>query len=1060
MIKIKKIYNWKRWVFGLAMFFVVTALFGQKTEIKFTQMTIEDGLSHTLINSIDQDKEGFIWVSSHDGLNKFDGYQFKTYYNIPDNTNSLSDNIVTCFLQEENQMMWIGTHGGLNRMNPLNSEVKRFVHNRNDSTTLSNDVINSIVKDQYGFIWLGTEEGLNRLDPKNGVVDRIYKDTSNSGLDGDKIYKLYIDNRENLWVKTEKSILKMNLKTQKFQKIISLLRKENTVEGNFNFGMCQIESGDMLLGSYSGLYVYNYNSQSITKFINKPNEPNSLSDNRITSIIQDNLGVIWIGTYNGLNRFDEKTGDFYSYKHTIGNVNSLSNNIVTSIFQDKSGAIWLGTYGSGINRFNPFYKNFTFYKTPSTTSSIEDKNVWSVLEDRKKNLWWGTSNGLYVLNEVTNEIKYFGVSTEENKGLIQELVGALYQDSFGNLWIGTDDGISVLKASYVDNIFKTKNEIEFVQVHKNDRVLSFLENEEDNKMWVGVFDNGLLEFDMGAIYNPEKRIPKSLLKEVPGFAIDKINIAYILRDGNLLWLGSKNGLFKLNLEKQIIKQYQYQEGDENSVSHNKIYGIQKAKNGVLWLSAYGGGINKFNIETEEVKYYTTKDGLINNGAYNLVIDSQEKVWVSTNKGISKFDPLTETFKNYGADDGVQSQEFNQGAYSIGDSGRMYFGGIGGFDAFYPEEISFNKSLPKIALTDFFIFNKVVKPGKTFSELGISGKHEVVFSENINFVKEVSLSHEHSVFSIEFVSSHYLNPKKIMFSYKLEGFDNDWIDTNSSNRKITYTNLDPGEYVFKVKAANEDGEWSNEVKELRINISPPFWRTFWFYILCALVLFTLLYVVFKIRLNQIRLRHFKSQDELKTAMLKEIHHRVKNNLHIVKTLLRMQAASITDENIVAQFRKAQSRVVTMAILHEKMYKSESLKEISVQEHCEFLIRDLIDVYGIDKKVQLELGIEDVSFDMETLVPLGLIINELISNSLKYAFENRSDGIITVGLTQLTSAGQYELIVGDNGIGLPKEVNKLSDYMGSELVKTFVKQLKGTIELLDKPGAFFKIVFKKA
>jgi len=1033
-------------------------LFSQETDIKFTRISVNDGLSHLVTNFIDQDESGFIWIGTHDGLNRFDGYQFKTYYKIPDKPNSLSDNIVTCFLQENKEVVWIGTDDGINKLNPLNNSIERYVHEKKDSTSLSNNLINSIIKDNLGFLWIGTDDGLNRFNPKTGAFKRFYTALSSShSADKNRIQKLYIDTKNSLWVKTIDAVYRMDLTTQVFQKMIQLSLPEKMISPHYNFGMFQTVSGKLLIGSGTGLYVYNYATHEISVYMHDPKNDKSISDNIITSILQDDQGVIWVGTFDGLNKFDEKKGVFDRYKQNIADPKSLSNNTVTSIFQDRSGAIWVGTYGSGINRFNPFSKNFNYFKTPDgNINNPNDKSVWAVLEDRNKNIWWGTNHGLYVVHEKSGEIKFFGVNTIKSKGIIQEFVGALYEDSLGNLWIGTDEGISVLKAQMVTQIFDANNEQEFTHIYSKERVLKFLENTGSNKMWVGVFDQGLLEFDMEAIVNSEKRIPINVLNSIPELETTKINITEIFKKDSVLWLGSKQGMLRYDINKKKIKRYQYKEGDEQSISHNKVYSIQEGKGNVLWLATYGGGLNKFNIDTEEVRYYTTKNGLLNNGIYNLLIDSENKIWVSTNNGLSKFDPTTEIVKNYDENDGVQGNEFNQGAFYKSKTGRMYFGGNEGFNAFYPDKIDENQVLSEVILTGFLIFNTIIKPKKTLSELGISDDSNVILEKNINETKKIKLSHTQSVFSIEFAASHYINPKRNVFEYKLDGFDENWVSVNSKNRKATYTNLDPGKYVFKVRSGSKDGVWNKVPRELIIEISPPFWGTNWFYLLSTLAFLGILYIVLRIRIGQINLQHFKKQNELKTTMLKEIHHRVKNNLQIVNSLLRMQSLTMDDIKTVAIFKKVQSRIQSMASLHEEMYKTDSLSKIETKKHFEKLITDLVVAYKLDKDISLKLDIDPFEFNIDTLIPLGLIINELVINSLKHAFVGRDKGVITVLLKKTKARKEYRLQVNDDGIGMG--FTKGSENMGAKLIKSFVRQLKGTVKRLDDKGTVYEIKFK--
>jgi len=1060
MSNVSKVYGklvFNRFVVVLVLLIFSAKLFSQGTDIKFSHISVDEGLSHLVANFIDQDSNGFIWIGTDDGLNRFDGHDFKIYRSSPDDINSLSDNIITSFYQDNNDDIWVGTFDGLNRISHANDSITRYVSDVKDDSSLSNDMVLSIVKDANDFLWVGTSHGLNKFNTKTGEFRRFTSEVNEKlGFLDDEVYRLFIDRQNNLWIRTSISVYKMNIETEVFQKIISL-KKSNKVFAHNSYGFSQDVNDDVLIGTNEGLFVYGGADIEIKQYTHDSNNSSSISSDLVTDVLQDSEGVFWIGTTNGLNVFDRKTGEFYSYKQNFANSKSLSNNIVLSVFQDKSGAVWVGTYGGGVNRFSPFSKNFNYYKTPDKhISNSNDKSIWTILEDRNKNIWWGTNHGIYVMNESTSETRYFGVRGIKDKGIVQEFAGALIEDSKGNIWIGTDGGISILESKFVDQIFEKAIEVSFIHINEELRVLTFYEDTVKNKMLVGVFYEGLVEFEMEDLLNVGKWEPKYVLKEYDEFKNEKINIAHVLKKDSILWLGSQSGLVKLNTEIRAVKRYKYQQGNTKTVSHNKVYCIQSGEENVLWLATYGGGLNRFNIATNKFKYYTTNDGLLNNVVYNLLVDNENKLWLSTNKGLSRFDPEKEVFRNYDENDGVQGNEFNQGAFYLSKTGRMYFGGSDGFNAFYPEKVNGSQVFSEVMLTDFSIFNTAIKTNKSFLELGISDSPRVVLEKDINEVKKIKLSYKQSVFSIEFAASNYLNPKRNIFEYRLEGFDEKWVLVDSKNRKATYTNLDPGTYVFKVRAANKDGVWNRAIRQLEIEISPPFWGTNWFYFLSILGFLALVYVVLKIRIGQINLRHFKAQNELKTTMLKEIHHRVKNNLQIVNSLLRMQSSTMDDIKTVEVFKKVQSRVLSMASLHEEMYKTDSLSMIDTKKHFEKLITDLVVTYRLDKDIKLNLDIDPVKLNMDTLIPLGLVVNELIVNSLKHAFVGRSSGLISVLLKKTGVEKKYKLQVEDDGVGMRCDTH--IENMGSKLVRSFVRQLNGTVKRLDGNGTVYEIRFK--
>jgi len=337
------------------------------------------------------------------------------------------------------------------------------------------------------------------------------------------------------------------------------------------------------------------------------------------------------------------------------------------------------------------------------------------------------------------------------------------------------------------------------------------------------------------------------------------------------------------------------------------------------------------------------------------------------------------------------------------------------------------------------------------------------TKNINYVDEIELSYQEKMFSFEFSAMHFAIPEKNQYAYKLEGFDDEWIYHSAEKRFATYTNMDPGSYIFKVKAANNDGVWGNEVREVKIIVYPPFWKTWWFSLLSVIFALSAIYVVFRIRLHQIKLvterMYFQKQSESKTAMMKETHHRVKNNLQMINSLLRLQSTQIKDEEVVKMFQEAQSRVLSMANLHEEMYRSDNMKLINIKTHFSSLIPKIINDNKVGKNIILDLNIGDIVIGIKTLVPLGLIINEMITNSLKYAFNGRDEGTIIVHMN-CSEEKQCELIIGDDGVGMSQDFDiEGSSSLGTKLIKNFTEQLNGKIERLNRPGTVFKISFEK-
>jgi len=1029
--------------------------FSQLPELKFTHYSLDEGLSNSGVNFVSQDKEGFIWVGTYDGLNKFDGYDFTDFRRGLNDKNSLSNNLIHCFLQDDGGNIWIGTRDGLNRINAVDKKITSFFHDKADTTSLSHSRINTLTKDVEGNIWVGTAKGINRFNSKTGTFEYVFKNKhTHKCFFNEDIHELYVDDENNLWIKAGNCVGFINLNTLEVKNILTLNYEENSIV-NRAFSFFKSTSNKMYIGTNEGMFVYNYATKKTKSFIHNPDDKKSLSNNIVTSIIQDKEDFLWIGTNDGLNKFDEKSEHFYTYKHEINNSKSLSENGIQALYLDNSGVVWVSTLATGVNKFNPQTQDFNFIKIPnSDTRDAYDKNIWAIVEDKNGNVWYGTNHGVYVVNK--DKTRFFGVDEVKNKGLSQEFVLSLYIDSQGNLWIGSFFGVSILKAKDVNAIFTKTEDVTFIHVPTKESVMTFFEDVGKQKMYLGVYVNGVVSYDMKFVETPNEVVPVSLFGKIKDFDLGKVDVSKIIKEKEVFWIGSDKGLLKYSFSNNTLT-HVINVNDKKNTFSNKLMNINKVNDSILWMTTYGGGIHKFNTNTEVTKQYTIKDGLPSNSTYDILVDNEEKLWISTNKGLSKLESTTEVLTNYDEGDGLQGSEFNQGASFKGKGGKLYFGGTNGLNIFDPENIKDNQVVPEVFLADFTIFNKSVEIGKTSKELNLTDDNTIILKESITNTEKLDLSYRHSVFSIIFSASNYTSPKQNIFEYKLEGFDENWAQVKSNNRRATYTNLDPGKYTFKVRSGNKNGVFQKEPRILKIAISPPYWRTYWFYGLCIMAMGSFVVFVIRGRLNKMKLKYFKSQDEHKTSMLKEIHHRVKNNLQIVNSLLRMQSSSIDDKKVTQIFDKVQSRVLAMANLHERMYKTEDLKMISAKEYLGDLVASLVKTYKVSRDIKLTLDIEDVKFDMETLVPLGLILNELIINSLKYAFNNRDEGEISVVLKKGKKSKQYVLITSDDGIGIGTEIK--AGNMGTKLIRSFVRQLDGSIKQLEQPGTCFQIIFKE-
>ena len=884
-------------------------IFGQSSNLVFEQIFLEQGLSQSIVKCILQDKEGFMYFGTEDGLNRFDGYTFTVMRNNPDDPNSLSYNDINAISLDSEGNIWIGTfNSGLNKFNPYTKKITRFSYLHNNVNSISHNNINSICTDSAGIIWIGTDNGLNKLTPRNSkkdeyIIERIFYQPDNiNSLSSNIIYSLMIDNSSNLWIGTDEGINflgkeKIDLKQYIFKHFKSDVNKTNSISNNTVRTIYQDSKGNVWIGTDKGLNKVIKNNQNeisgFKKYLNDPDDINSLSYNQVYALGEDNSGKLWIGTNGGgLNLFDADINSFTRYYHDPLDPRSLAYNEIRSIFKDKSGTIWIGTYGSGIDKVSRGTGEFILYKyRPGDKNSLSHPIVWAIYEDENGILWIGThGGGLNKLDRKKNKYYYYRHNPYNKNSLSNDIVRVLYEDNKGYLWIGTHGGGI--------NRFNPRTNTFTIYQHNPDNPASLALNEirsiyEDRSgiLWIGTYGQGLDKFNRETEtfthYKNDPDNDKSLSNNF-------VRIIYEDKSGSL-WIGTEGGgLNRLNKESNTFEHFKSDLHNRSSLNSDYIFAIHENPAGILWLGTWGGGLNKFNIKTKKTEHFTTNDGLPSNSIYGILEDTKGNLWLSTNNGISRFNPETKSFNNYNIKDGLQDNEFNGGSYFKSRSGEMFFGGINGFNSFYPNKIKDNRFIPPIVITSFQKFNK-----------------EIEFDRPVYTVKQINLSYKDYVFSFEFASLDFSAPEKNKYAYKMEGLDKDWIFTNSARRYATYTTLPPGEYVFMVKGSNSDGVWNEAGTFINVKISPPFWMTLWFrgLILGAVVLS--FYSIYKKRVKNIegKRRALAERLEEKTKLTNDLQNAL-SEVEILKNRLEAENIYLQDEiklqhnfgNIITQSEK--------------------------------------------------------------------------------------------------------------------------------------------------------------
>lgn len=830
--------------------------FSANRQFSLNQFSTEDGLSQGNVYQILKGSDGFIWVVTEDGLNKFDGYEFKVFKNIPGDSTSISDNVIWCVKEDRDSNIWVGTNqGGLCRYNKNQDNFTSFQFAIEDVNSISQNTVVIIEEASDGKLWVGTHYGLNILDKNSLVFKRIHTISEEKSLLDNRIFSIVEDDKKQVWVGTSLGISIYGLSGE-FIRNISSYNTADFPDGRVtnmikspdggiwasidgaglirydpakdDFVVYRSEKGNYALGNnYVRSLLYDHNDQlwigmdgygfqiydeSVDGFIRVLQHSNLKPDQleKVYEIYEDDQQNFWFGSYGyGVFLLNSNSVNFSHFNRDYVNENSLSNNSVLAISEAKDGKIWLGTDGGGLNVFDPQNLNFEIYKHESENpNSINGDVVKSVLHDSHGNAWLGLYNG--GLELLKNGVKEFRHFTKENSGLTHNNVWALTEDRSGNIWIGTlGDGLN-----------------------RYDPKIDKIEKYE-------------LAFDRDS-------------------TLSGINISTLVEDGDgNIWVGSGGqGINVFNMETGYSAQFKSSSTDSSQLSHNEIRFLFLSSKKEVWVGTTHG-LNHYQKTTNSFLKYYESDGLPSNVIKGIVEDEQGMFWISTNNGICKFDPKSNRVFSFNKSDGVQGKEFNYNASIRSSDGLIYMGGINGFNQFDPRKIKVNEYQPSILLTKFLLFNRPVPIHKD----GIL-KHE------INQIERLEFEYDQYIFSIEYATDEYQFPKQNQYQYKLEGFDPDW-NMVGVLRSATYTNLPAGKYQFLIRATNNAGVWSDKIRSLDIVVYPPWWQTKTSYAIFAA--FSILVVIAIVRLRtsyllaqKLRLRRLVSK---RTKELEEKNERI-------------------------------------------------------------------------------------------------------------------------------------------------------------------------------------------
>ena len=956
----------------------------------------ERGLSQNSVQCIIQDNDGFMWFGTWDGLNRYDGYSFKIIrpdqYNT--STSLSSPTIRTMFIDTEGNL-WVGTEVGLNKYSSRTKQFTQFKSNPKNINSLSNESINCITEDDKGNLWIGTNDGLNCMNKRTGNVKRFQLNPINANsLSNNAVKNIVYDKRGILFIATDKGLNEYNIKEDVFYHYYHDVSDKNSISSDYVNCVFIDNSKNIWVGTDKGLNLFDERHHKFRIFKNDLKNPNSLSNDDVRSIIRDKNGMYWIGTYGGgVNYMNSTDFKFNSIRNNPYDVNTISNDYINCVYEDRSGILWAGTSWKGVNRIDNKSNLFNHYfasESNESNTTINNNIVWAIVNDKEDNIWIGTNYGVNILNKKTDEFSYITHNERDKASLISNKVRAIQLDKLRKniVWLGTDDDgldkydITTQKCKH----FRYDPNSNSISSNK----ISSLFQDDRGEIWIGTQD-GL------SILNPETEkfaIYKHNDKDSYSISCNLIYPIYQDRKG-VMWIGTYNGLNRY--DKKLKRFYNYFSNPQKQFKLNsqKIFSVYQDKKGIYWVGTMGGGLNKLNPVTDEAKYYTENEGLPSNVVYCTIEDNKGNFWMSTNFGLSRFNPSDESFINFDVRDGIQSHEFNFPAFCKDNAGELYFGGMNGFNRFAPEKIKVNKNIPSLVITSFKVFNTEVP-------------------KSTNDGDTIYLNYDDNFFSFEFASLDYVNSSKNKYSYYLENYDKKWITAIQGRRFAEYTDVEPGEYIFRLKGSNNDGVWNTNGISIHIIIHPPWYKTILFKIAFLLFLIASIWLFIYFRVRNLRRKHKIEKEVLSIQKqlfeLEQKSLRLQMNPHFIFNSLNSIQSFILENDI----DKALFYLSKFSQLMRLILSNSQKSYVSVKDDLKAL-QYYIDIEKLrfDNKFDYEIIIdEEIDEDFFGIPPL--VIQPYVENSIIHGLNNKkSKGFLTIELKMLEE--NILCIVQDNGIG---------------------------------------------
>jgi signal transduction histidine kinase/ligand-binding sensor domain-containing protein len=1029
--------------------------------LHFERIGTEGGPPPEVITSLYQDRTGFIWIGSRDGLTLYDGYTFTVFEHDPSDPFSISDNTIRTIYEDSRGNLWLGTNtGGLNRLDRATWRFEHFRHRSADPRSISHDSINAILEDDSGALWVGTQVGLNRYDYETGTFERFMADPDRSGaLSGDYIYSLYQDRDGRLWIGTIGGGLnRWNPESGSFAVFRHDPGDDRSLSSDLVFAIVEDGSDRLWLGTNDGLNLMDRSDGSFRHYMHDPDDPASMSDPLVTSLALGPDGNLWIGTHGGgLNELDIQSGSFKSWRHDPAQRSSLGEDQVIALLSDRAGALWIGTWGGGLNRLTPSSLLLSASAEKARMpEEVDTKDASALFHDSSGGIWIGTRSGDVIRKDPRRLVDRHYL--RGGAGGTPRIILQFVEHPDGQMWVGTNGGLLRLNPRSGETI-----EIQHDPDDPDSLGPGYVKGlmiDRAGRLWAGTGEGGVQRLDS------EGRVLERFLHDPddPESISDDYVTAFFEDHRGALWVGTRSGgLNALDAKTGRATRYLPEPGKEDALSHHYVTSIIEDSEKTLWIGTAGGGLNRVErADDGSLRFtrYTEAQGLIDDDVMGILEDDDGSFWISTKRGLARFDRRTGAFANFFVADGLPSGEFEP-ASAASSMETLYFGSVRGLVA-----IPRGSSFPEPAASPTVITSIKTAAG------ALEGDRPAWELEEL----EVPWG---DWLSLEFAVMDYGAEHRHRYSYRLGGDDAEWIDLGPL-RDLTFTNLDPGLYDFEVRGRNSQGVWSTAAPVLKLNIVPPFWMTLWFRLVFLFAIISMAILWHRVRTAALKKRNIelmelteqreKARQELRRAFdrLRKLTRRLEvakedERKRIARELHDDMGPSLTAVIINLQLlsnapdkEKASQRIADTIDLVDRMV--ERIRDLSLN-----LRPPLIDELGLVAALSgyLEAQAERTGIEIELkegTVPKGLppeveitafrVVQEAVTNIIRHAETDRATVIVR------QQNGRLDLIVSDEGrgfdVGDTMERATAGKALGLLGIQERVSMLGGQVAIESAPG----------